>query len=96
MIDKVRLKADPSLDRFGRAGISEIRTKQGAVYRQRVDYPKGDPRNPMTDQEIEEKFRAMAERFMTETQIKKVISTVYQLEKLETVNNLMRAMVFKG
>ena len=96
MIDKVKLKADPSLDRFGRAGISEIRTKQGAVYRQRVEYPKGDPRNLMTDQEIEEKFRAMAERFMTETQIKKVISTVYQLEKLETVNNLMRAMVFKG
>jgi 2-methylcitrate dehydratase len=95
MIDKVRLEADPSLDRFGRAGISEIRTKQGAVFTHRVEYPKGDPRNPMTDQEIEEKFRAMAERFMTETQIKKVISTVYQLEKLETVNNLMRAMVFK-
>jgi 2-methylcitrate dehydratase len=95
MIDKVKLKADPSLDRFGRAGISEIRTKQGAVYRQRVEYPKGDPRNPMTDQEIEEKFRSMAEKVMTESQIEKVISTVFQLEKLETVNNLMRAMVFK-
>jgi len=95
MIDKVKLKADSSLDHFGRAGISEIRTKQGAVYRQRVEYPKGDPRNPMTDQEIEDKFRSMAEKFMTESQIKKVISTVFRLEKLETVNNLMRAMVFK-
>lgn len=71
LIDKVVLKADPSLDRFGRAGITEIRTKQGATYVQRVEYPKGDPRNPMTDQELEDKFRNMAEKYMTERQIKK-------------------------
>ncbi len=96
MIDKIKLKADPSLDRFGRAGISEIRTKQGDVYRQRVEYPKGDPRNPMTDQEIEEKFRSMAEKFMTELQMKEIISTVYELERLQMVNGLMKAMVFKS
>jgi hypothetical protein len=33
---------------------------------------------------------------MTEAQMKKVVSTVYQLEKLESVNHLMRALIFKG
>ena len=96
LIDKVSLEADPSLDRFGRAGISEIRTKQGVTYIQRVEYPKGDPRNPMTDQELEDKFRNMAEKYMTERQIKKVIDTVYNMEKLDEMSKLVRTLVFKN
>lgn len=96
LIDKVILEADSGLDRFGRAGITEIRTKQGATYRERVEYPKGDPRNPMTDQELEDKFRNMAKKYMTERQMKKVIDTVYDMEKLDDVNKLMRNLVFKN
>lgn len=96
MIDKVSLEADPSLDCFGRAGISEIRTKQGDTYAQRVEYPKGDPRNPMTDQELEDKFRNMAEKYMTEGQMKKVIATVYRMEKLDDISKLVRTLVFKN
>ncbi len=96
MIGKISMEADPSLDHFRRAGITEIKTKQGITYKRRVEYPKGDPRNPMTDQELEDKFRSMAEKFMTEKQIKKLIATVYEMEKLDDINRLMRAMVFKG
>lgn len=96
LIDKVSLEADPSLDRFGRAGITEIRTKQGATYTQRVEYPKGDPRNPMTDQELEDKFRNMAEKYMTKKQIKDVIATVYDMENLDGISKLMKELVFKN
>jgi 2-methylcitrate dehydratase len=96
MIGKISMEADPSLDHFRRAGITEIKTKQGITYQRRVEYPKGDPRNPMTDQELEDKFRSMAEKFMTERQIRKVITTVYEMEKLDDINRLMRAMVFKS
>ena len=30
-----------------------------------LDYPKGDPRNPLTDKEVEEKFEALAEPVMS-------------------------------
>jgi 2-methylcitrate dehydratase len=96
MIGKISMEADPSLDQFRRAGITEIKTKQGVTYKRRVEYPKGDPRNPMTDQELEDKFRSMAEKFMTEKQIEKLITTVYGMEKLDDINRLMSAMVFKG
>jgi 2-methylcitrate dehydratase len=61
-----------------------------------VEYPRGDPLNPMTDQELENKFRDMAEKFMTKRQIKKAIATVYDMENLDDINELMRTVVFKG
>ncbi len=33
----------------------------GREFTKQIDYPKGDPRNPLTDEEIEEKFDALAE-----------------------------------
>ena len=95
LIDRVRMEADPSLDRFGRAGITEIRLKNGVSYKKRVEYPKGDPLNPMTDQELEDKFRNMAEKFMTKEQIKKAIATIDELDKLDDINKLMKTMIFK-
>jgi 2-methylcitrate dehydratase len=93
--DKVIFESDPSLDGFPRAGISEITTKQGMSYRKRVDYPRGDPRNPMTDQELEDKFRSMASEYMSEAQMKEVIDAVYKIDKLKDIGKLMKLLVFK-
>ena len=95
LIEKVILEADPSLDRFGRAGITEIRLKDGRSYTKRVEYPKGDPLNPMTDEELQDKFRNMAEKFMTQKQIDKAIAIVYEMDKLDDIGKLMKATVFK-
>ncbi len=96
MIDRISMEVDRSLDHAGRGGMTEIRTKQGGVFRQRVEYPRGDPLNPMTDEELEDKFRDMAEKFMTKRQIKKAIAAVYDMENLDDINKLMRTVVFKG
>jgi 2-methylcitrate dehydratase len=95
LIEKVSLEADPGLDRFGRAGITEIRLKDGRSYTKRVEYPKGDPLNPMTDQELEDKFQNMAEKFMTQGQIKKAIDTIYEMDKLDDIGKLMKTTIFK-
>jgi hypothetical protein len=49
----------------------------------------------MTDEELEDKFRAMAERFMTEKQIKETIATVYEMERLDDIGKLMKSLVFE-
>ena len=33
----------------------------GRTFSKQLDYPKGDPRNPLSDAEIEEKFRGFLE-----------------------------------
>jgi len=43
-----------------RAAIVEIRTHCGTTYTERVDYPKGEPENPLSDEEVREKFRVLS------------------------------------
>jgi 2-methylcitrate dehydratase len=94
LIDKVVLRGDPNLDKARPAGISEIVTKQGKKYQCRVDYPRGHARNPMTDEEIVEKFKGMASRYMSEKQIDQIVDVVFALDKLEDVGMLNKLMVF--
>ena len=42
-----------------RAAIVKVRTSEGN-FEERVDYPKGEPENPLSKEELEEKFRSLA------------------------------------
>ncbi|MDR0853905.1 MAG: MmgE/PrpD family protein [Clostridiales Family XIII bacterium] len=46
-----------------RAAIVDIQMSSGRVFSKRVDYPLGEPENPMTPTMIEEKFRQLASHF---------------------------------
>lgn len=96
LIDKVVLQGDPNLDKVRPAGISEIITKQGNRFQCRVDYPRGHARNPMTDEEIIEKFKSLVKKHMNDGQIKKIINTVFELDKLDDIGKLNRLMVFNS
>ncbi|MFC1871358.1 MmgE/PrpD family protein [Chloroflexota bacterium] len=95
LIDKMTFEADPELDRFPAAGISEITTKQGDVYKHRVEYPTGDPHNPMSDDELHRKFHSMAAKCMTEPQMQGIINTINRLDELEDIGELMAHLAFK-
>jgi 2-methylcitrate dehydratase len=95
LIDKVTLKGDPSLDRARPAGISEIITKNGQKYSLRVDYPRGHARNPMTDEEVVDKFKSMASRHMEEEHMDHLIKTVFELDKLDDLGELAEVMTFR-
>ena len=79
---------------FGAAPCA-VDVKDGRTYRCEVTYPKGHPRNPMTDAEIVDKFRSMAVKVMDEKQVTKVVRTVFELERLEDIQTLNKLMVFR-
>ena len=94
LTDKVSLSADPSLDKTRLAGDVTIVTKDGKRYNKRVDYPKGHPMNPMSDEEIIHKFDNMAKKYLNKAQSQKLISTVLNMDDLKNVSELVKAMVF--
>lgn len=97
LIDKVVLVLEPELDqRSPSGGAAEITIKGGEKYSLRVERPKGHPMNPMTDADVEEKFRSMAGKFMNEKQMSKVITTIYNLEKLKDIRELVKLLVAPG
>ncbi len=92
---KVEVVGDPEIEKVFPAlqrVIVTIRTTSGQEFTKQLDYPKGDPRNPLSDAEIEEKFAALAGPVLSRTAQKKVREAVWNLEKLDSVRGLMKLL----
>jgi len=94
-LKKVEVVADPEIERVFPAlqrVIVNIKTTDGRMLSKQLDFPKGDPRNPLTDQEVEEKFAALAEGVLSTGAQKKVKDAVWNLEKSDSISKLMALM----
>ena len=60
----------------------------GRQHVEEVYYAKGHPKNPMTDQEIEAKFRRLAEPVMGATAAGKALSRLWQLDQMQSLHEL--------
>ncbi len=67
-----------------------ITAKGGGKYSAYVDTPKGDPRNPPTDKELESKFRSLAPSVLPKPRVDRLVETIWSLEKLGNVRQLIR------
>jgi 2-methylcitrate dehydratase len=94
-LKKVEVVADPEIEKVFPAlqrVIVQITTSDGSAYSKQLDYPKGDPRNPLTDSEVEEKFAALAEGVLSSGAQKKLKDAIWGLEKVGSVQKLMGLM----
>ena len=66
-----------------------VRTARGNEYVKQIDYPLGHPRNPLSDREIEEKFRSLGVPRFDRVRAGKVIDMVWKLETLKDIGALM-------
>ena len=97
-LKKVEVVADPEIEKVFPAlqrVVVNITTIEGRTFSKQLDYPKGDPRNPLTDAEVEEKFAALAEGVLSAGAQKKVIDAIWSLEKVGSVSKLMALMKAK-
>jgi 2-methylcitrate dehydratase len=92
---KVEVVADPEIEKvfpaLQRVSV-HIDTTNGRFFNKQLDYPKGDPRNPLTDQEVEEKFSALAEGVLSKNAQKRVKEMIWNLERVGSVSELMALM----
>jgi 2-methylcitrate dehydratase len=94
-LPKVEVVADPEIEKVFPAlqrVIVNITTSDGRLFKKQLDYPKGDPRNPLSDQEIEEKFAALADGVLSPAGQKKLKDAIWNLEKVSSVAKLMALM----
>jgi len=76
---------DPDLDRtFPKqwCATAEILTKDGKRYFTKIEYPRGDPENPLSWEEMIEKFYHLSSRFLTKERRLKIVDEVKRLEKI--------------
>jgi 2-methylcitrate dehydratase len=90
---KVEVVADPEIEKVFPAlqrVIVRIHTIDGREFSKQLDYPKGDPRNPLSDKEIEEKFEALGEPVMPRGARRRAMDAIWNLEKQASVTELMK------
>ncbi len=94
-LKKVEVVADPEIEKVFPAlqrVIVNLTTTDGRTFTKRLDYPKGDPRNPLSDAEVEEKFAALAEGVLSKRAQGKLKDAIWSLDKLASVSKLMALM----
>jgi 2-methylcitrate dehydratase len=89
---KVELVGDPEIDasfpKLQRT-IVKITLTDGRTLTHQLEFPKGDPRNPLSDQEVEEKFMSLTCDILPRPAQERLKDAIWNLERLEAVSELM-------
>ena len=73
--------------------IVEVEVADGTIFKGSADFGKGSPVNPMSDAELEQKFRECAAwGGLERAQAQRVIELVWKIERLENVGDLARLL----
>ncbi|MBN2032026.1 MAG: MmgE/PrpD family protein [Deltaproteobacteria bacterium] len=92
MMQKIRVQADPKLSamypRKWPARV-EIAKRSGERLTGSIDYPKGDPENPLGEPEVVAKFKMLTKGLITETRADKLCGRVLSLNEVTDVSALL-------
>jgi 2-methylcitrate dehydratase len=85
VIDKIKGEASIEFEKMFPAkqpSKVKITLKDGKVFEQYLEYPKGDPREPMTQTDLDNKFKALAGDYASEEQIQKMKKSIFSCENM--------------
>lgn len=68
----------------------ELLTRGGRLYTERVEYHKGHYRNPMSDAEVEAKFRSLAVPALGEARATRLLERLWRLEEVADAGEILR------
>lgn len=97
LAQRIRLSVDPELARLfpeKTATRVTIHTGRGS-FTTMVEYPRGNPENPLTDAELEAKYHGLTAEVMGEEKSKELAAAVALLEKAENVRTLTELLAFE-
>ena len=69
-----------------------IKTKNGREFSEYLEYPKGDPREPMTMEDLENKFNGLSSGLLNSKRQKEIKEMIFNCEEMDT-RNFMNKLV---
>jgi 2-methylcitrate dehydratase len=92
LMARTKVQRDAELTRGYPEGIPnriEVTLTSGETLSNQVTYPRGHARNPMTDAEVEEKFRRLAAPVLPLDGTDRCLATLWRLEELSNTGQLL-------
>lgn len=93
LVAKIKVVRDAELSARYPEGIPNritITTRSGKIFTREVTYPRGHAGNPMTDEEVERKFRALVEPVLPAARIAEALDRLWNLEKETNIGGLLK------
>lgn len=95
VIDKIKGEASEEFEKMFPAKQPSkvvVKTNDGKEYSEYLEYPKGDPREPMTIEDLEIKFNALSDEILNSRRQKEIKELVFRSEQL-TARELMSKLI---
>lgn len=92
LTQRVKLHRDASANARYPRGIPNrfvVTLRDGRVLEKEVEFPRGHAGNPMTDQEVEQKFRDLVEPVYGRARTDEILQTCWRLDQLNDVTRLL-------
>jgi 2-methylcitrate dehydratase len=96
LMPKIKVVAEPELeDLFPRLKATEVtvNTKSGENYKLRIDYPKGDYRDPMSEEELLNKFDSMVIEKVGQKKRDQIVEYIMTLEKQKNIKDFTELLI---
>lgn len=95
VIDKIHGEASEEFEKMFPAKQPSkvvIKTKDGREFSEYLEYPKGDPREPMTMEDLDNKFEGLTEKLLVAGRRKEIKDAIFNAE-LMTAREFMKKMI---
>lgn len=92
LADRVTMTVDPALEaRFPEEALARVavQTADGRRYESEVCGARGDPTDPLSDAEVDDKFRRLAGQRLTPARVEALRSACWGVSELEGINELV-------
>jgi 2-methylcitrate dehydratase len=93
LVSKIQVHRDAELNKRYPNGIPNrltLKLADGRTLVREVEFPRGHAHNPMTDAEVEKKFRLMVEPRYGKEKADRILAACWGLEKLKNATDLVR------
>lgn len=82
---------DPSFDGQPSRTGAEVKVfmKDGTVYSERIQYPKGDPSNPLTREELLQKFQRLAGIYLPQHRLEEIAQMAENIDSIPKIRDLI-------
>ena len=94
VIDKIKGEPSEEFEKMFPAkqpSKAVVKTTDGREFSEYLEYPKGDPREPMTIEDLDNKFNALSSELLDETRQKEIKEMIFNCDDM-TINDFMNKL----
>ena len=85
--ERISATADPALGQD--AAVITLASKDGRSYTETVTHATGAPQNPMTDAQLEAKFRTLAGDVLAKARVDRLLASLWELDKVVDIRDVV-------